>query len=132
MQKTRGAQTPLRTGTLVQFGAAFLVTTPLALMVEDNRVAWTGEFVFALGWLVLVLSLGAISLLIWLIRQGAASNVASLFFLVPPCTALIAWALFGERLGPVALAGVAVTALGVWMVNRPAPFVRAVARLRGA
>jgi len=128
LQKTRGGDTPLRAGALVQFAAAFVVTGTVALIVEDNRVAWTGEFLFALGWLVIVLSLGAISLLIWLIRRGAASNVASLFFLVPPCTALIAWALFGEELGPVALAGIAITALGVWMVNRPGPFARAFSR----
>ena len=128
LQKTRGADTPLRSGTVVQFAAAGVVTAVLALAFDDLSVDWTAEFVFALGWLVVVLSLGAISLLIWLIRRGAASNVASLFFLVPPCTALIAWALFGETMGPVALAGVAVTALGVWMVNRPAPFQRLLSR----
>lgn len=128
LQKLRGGDTPLRTGAVVQFAAAAVLTGLLALLLEERRIDWTRDFVFALSWLVLVLSLGAISLLIWLIRQGAASNVASLFFLVPPCTALIAWALFGERLGPVALAGVATTALGVWMVNRPGPFARLFSR----
>ena len=128
VQKLRGGQTPLRSGTLVQFVAAGLVTAVLALTLEDMAIEWTAEFVFALAWLVLVLSLGAITLLITLIRRGAASNVASLFFLVPPCTALIAWALFGEKLGPVALAGVAVTAAGVWMVNQPAFVARLISR----
>ena len=128
LQKLRGGATPLRAGTAVQFAAATVLMCALALAFEDLSVDWTGEFVFALGWLTLVLSLGAVSLLIWLIRRGAASNVASLFFLVPPATALIAWALFGETLGPVALAGVAVTSLGVWMVNRPALFARRFSR----
>lgn len=83
------------------------------------RIACTGEFVFALAWLVLVLSVGAISLLYLLLRRGAASHVASPFFLVPPTTALIAWPLFGERLGLVELAGMALAALGVALVNLP-------------
>ena len=69
-------------------------------------------------WLVLVLSLGAMSLLYVLIRRGAAARVASLFFLVPPCTALMAWPLFGETLGPVALIGMAMTAVGVALASR--------------
>jgi drug/metabolite transporter (DMT)-like permease len=77
--------------------------------------------VFALLWLVVVLSLGAVSLLYVLIRRGAAAQVASLFFLVPPCTALIAWPLFGETLGPVALLGMALTAAGVALATRAAP-----------
>lgn len=122
LQKTRAAQMPLRGGACVQFMAAALACALLALLFEDGRIDWTAEFAFALGWLVLVLSLGAVLLLYVLIRRGAASGVASLFFLVPPSTALIAWALFGEQLGPLALAGVAATALGVLMVNRPALF----------
>ena len=82
------------------------------------QVAWTGEFVFALGWLTLVLSLGAISLLILMIRHGAASRVASFFYLVPATTALFAYLLFGETLGPISLAGMVVTALGVALANR--------------
>ena len=66
---------------------------------------------------MVVLSLGAIPLLYLLLRRGAASQVASLFFLVPPTTALIAWPLFGERLGPIELAGMALTVAGVALVN---------------
>ena len=117
-QKRHGAGMDLRTGSVVQFAAAGLATAPLALLFEDTRVAWNGEFVFALLWLVLALSLGAVSLLYALIRRGAASRVASLFFLVPPCTALIAWPLFGETLGPLALAGMALTAAGVALASR--------------
>ena len=112
-QKRFCAGMDLRTGSVVQFTAAGLATAPLAFWFEDMHVRWNAEFVFALLWLVLVLSLGAVSLLYVLIRRGAASKVASLFFLVPPCTALIAWPLFGETLGPLAVAGMAMTALGV-------------------
>jgi drug/metabolite transporter (DMT)-like permease len=119
-QKRFGAGMDLRTGTAIQFAASLALTAPLALALEHWRVAWTGEFVFALLWLVLVLSLGAISLLYLLIRRGAASAVSSLFFLVPPCTALIAWALFGETLGPTALLGMALTLAGVVLATRPA------------
>lgn len=124
LQKTRAGDHPMRGATLVQFIAAFAVTLPLALIFEDNRVEWTGEFVFALGWLSVVLSVGAVMLLYVLIRRGAAANVASLFFLVPASTALIAWALFGETLTAVELGGVAATAVGVLMVNRPGLFAR--------
>lgn len=117
-QKRYCAGMDLRTGNVVQFAAAGLATGLLALPFEDNRVVWSGEFVFALLWLVLVLSLGAISLLYVLIRRGAASRVSGLFFLVPPCTALIAWPLFGETLGPVALLGMALTVAGVAMATR--------------
>lgn len=124
-QKMRGTQTPMLGGSLVQFAVAAVLCSALALGVETREIAWTGEFAFALGWLVLVLSLGAVSLLLVLIRRGAASNVASLFFLVPPSTALIAWALFGERMGPPELAGMALAALGVLIVNRPGLLSRA-------
>ncbi len=122
-QKRHCAGMDLRTGNVVQFGASAAATGLLALVLEDVRdVAWTGEFAFALAWLVFVLSLGAISLLYLLIRRGAASRVASLFFLVPPCTALIAWPLFGERLGPVELLGMGLAVAGVALASRaPAP-----------
>lgn len=108
----------LRSGNVFQFLAAGVVSGAAALLFEDLEVAWTGEFVFALGWLVLVLSLGAFSLLYLLIRRGEAARVSSLFFLVPPCTALIAWPLFGETLGPPELVGMVLVVLGVALVNR--------------
>jgi drug/metabolite transporter (DMT)-like permease len=119
-QKRFCAGMDLRTGGVVQFAAAGLATALPALLFEDNRIDWTGGFVSALLWLVLVLSLGAVSLLYVLIRRGAASRVASLFFLVPPCTALIAWPLFGETLGLLALVGMALTAAGVALASRGA------------
>lgn len=119
-QKRFCAGMDLRTGSVVQFTAAGLATALPALLFEGNRVAWGAEFAFALLWLVLVLSLGAVSLLYVLIRRGAAAQVASLFFLVPPCTALIAWPLFGETLGPEALVGMALTAAGVALASRGA------------
>jgi drug/metabolite transporter (DMT)-like permease len=88
-----------------------------ALLFETRRIDWTPDLVFALLWLVLVLSLGAISLLYILLRRGAAARVASLFFLVPPTTALIAWPLFGERLGPVEITGMVITVAGVALAN---------------
>ncbi|HLS68367.1 MAG TPA: DMT family transporter, partial [Kiloniellales bacterium] len=84
-QKRYCAGMDLRTGSVVQFTAAVLATAPLALLFEDTTIDWTGEFLFALLWLVFVLSLGAVTLLYLLIRRGAAAQFASLFFLVPPC-----------------------------------------------
>jgi drug/metabolite transporter (DMT)-like permease len=82
------------------------------------QINWSGNFMFALGWLVLVLSLGAVSLLNMLIRSGSAVNVASLFYLTPPSTALIAWALFGETLTGLALVGMGLTVFGVWLARK--------------
>jgi drug/metabolite transporter (DMT)-like permease len=107
----------LRTGNLIQFAAAAAACWALALLFESREIVWAPSLIFALVWLVVVLSLGAIPLLYLLLRRGAASRVTSLFFLVPPTTALIAWPLFGERLGPVPLAGMAVAAAGVALVN---------------
>lgn len=107
----------LRSGTAIQFAATTVALVPFALLYETRQVQWTGEFLFALGWLCIVLSLGAITLLFVLIRRGAASTVSSLFFLVPPCTALVAFFLFGETLSVAALAGMAITMVGVALVN---------------
>jgi drug/metabolite transporter (DMT)-like permease len=104
-----------RAGVVAQFVPAALATALVSALVEPWHIAWTGDFVFALAWLVLVLSIGAITLLNHLIHTGDAVDVASLFYLVPPCTALLAWGLFGEKFGGVALAGMA---LAVWGVSR--------------
>ncbi len=117
-QKRYCTEMDLRTGTAIQYGATGTVLAMVAPFLETMRIDWTGEFIFALGWLCLVLSVGAIFLLFALIRRGAASRVASLFYLVPPVTALMAWALFGEKLGPTALAGMGLTAAGVALVLR--------------
>lgn len=108
----------LRTGSVVQFVPSLAITALLASRTETMEIAWDGEFVFALLWLVLVLSLGAISLLNLLIRSGSAVNVASLFYLTPPTTALIAWAMFGETLSALALAGMAIAVAGVWLARK--------------
>jgi len=107
----------LRTGAVVQFVPTGLLTLAAAAATESFRVDWSGEFLFALGWLVLVLSLGAISLLNLLIRRGSAVGVARLFFLVPPSTTLIAFLLFGERLPVAALLGMAVAVAGVYLAR---------------
>lgn len=108
----------LRTGSVIQFLPSLVATLLLASLTETLQIHWSASFVFALAWLVLVLSLGAVSLLNVLIRSGSAVNVASLFYLVPPCTALIAWALFGETLTGLALLGMGVTVFGVWLARK--------------
>lgn len=108
----------LRTGSVIQYLPCAAVLGALAYATETMDVQWSGEFVFALGWLVLVLSLGAVSLLNLLIRRGGAVNVASLFFLTPPTTAVIAWAVFGETLGGWALVGMALAVTGVWLARQ--------------
>lgn len=120
LQKSRGRDHPLGGAMAVQFAAAAAFCLGCSAMLETQSLRWTPQLLGAMAWLVGVLSFGAILLLNRLIRRGGASAVASLFFLVPPVTALIAWPLFGETLGPVEGVGVAVAALGVLLVNRPA------------
>lgn len=120
-QKKYGGTGDWRWSAVAQYGAALLVTGTLALLVEENRVVWSPELIVALGWLVVVLSIGAIGLLMVLIRRGAAASVASLFYLVPPCTGVVAWLLFGETFGWLAIAGMVVAALGVALVNMRVP-----------
>ena len=112
----------VRTASVVQMLAAFAVTLPLAL-IETEAMRWQLSLLAAMAWSVLALSLGASSLLFMLVQRGAATRVTSLLYLVPPCTALLAWALFGEALTATVLAGMALTAFGVWLVVR-APVAR--------
>ncbi|GAB1394364.1 DMT family transporter [Rhodocyclaceae bacterium] len=107
-----------RSGAVAQFLPSAIVTGIIVLTTDRFRIDWTVDFIFALGWLVLVLSIGAISLLNWLIRHGSAVNVASLFYLTPPTTALLAWLLFGETLGALALVGMALAVGGVYLSRR--------------
>jgi drug/metabolite transporter (DMT)-like permease len=109
----------LRSATAWQYLVCTLVYGATVPWLEPMRVAWTPEFLFALAWLVLVLSVGAIMLFFTLIRRGSAAGVASLMYLVPSLTALMAWGLFGEHLGLLALLGMAITATAVALVNRP-------------
>lgn len=108
----------LRSGSVIQFVPTAVVTAIAVAVFEDYRIEWNGHFLFALGWLVLVLSLGAISLLNLLIRNGSAVNVASLFYLTPPTTALIAFAVFGETLTLTAVIGMVVAVSGVYLVAK--------------
>ena len=108
----------LRSGAVVQFLPTAVLTALVASVVEDFRIDWTGEFIFALAWLVLALSVGAIALLNFLIRSGSAVNVAGLFYLTPPTTALLAWAIFGETLTGVMVAGMALAVGGVYLSRR--------------
>lgn len=107
----------VRTANTVQLLAALAVTLPLALL-EAESFHWNLQSSAAMAWSVLVLTLGGSSLLVLLIQRGAATQVTSLMYLVPPSTALLAWILFSEALTPGVLAGMALTAVGVWMVVR--------------
>jgi drug/metabolite transporter (DMT)-like permease len=109
----------VRTANTVQLSAALVVTLPMALF-EAESIRWNAEFIGAMAWSVLVLTLGGSSLLYMLIHRGAATAVTSLMYLVPPTTALMAWVLFSEPITPMTLVGTALTALGVSLAVKPA------------
>ncbi|WP_299756350.1 DMT family transporter [uncultured Chloroflexus sp.] len=125
-QKRFGAGLPLLSGTWAQYLGALLVTAPLALLFEKQVIDWQPALIGALLWLTLVLSIGAILLLMLLIRARTAARVSSLFYLVPPATAVEAWFLFGERLGWLAVGGLVIASVGVALVviAPPAPSSR--------
>jgi drug/metabolite transporter (DMT)-like permease len=116
-QKRHVKPTDVRLANAVQLLAALAVTLPLAAL-ESEPISWNSQMIGALAWSVGVLTLGGSTLLVVLIQRGAATGVASLMYLVPPCTALLAWVLFGELLTPTVWMGMALTALGVWWVVR--------------
>jgi len=105
----------VRSANTVQLMAALAVTLPIALF-EAEAIQWTTEFIAAMAWSVLALTLGGSSLLYILIQRGAATAVTSLLYLVPPTTALMAWILFSEPITTVTLLGTALTAFGVSLV----------------
>ena len=107
-----------RSGNFVQYVAVLIFFALGAAAFETRVVNWTEEFVLSVIWLAVVLSIGSIGLLYWLIRRSAATSVASLFYLVPAVTALMAYVLFGERLDAVAIAGMMACAAAVFLVNR--------------
>jgi len=117
-QKRFVAPCDVRTANTVQLAAALAVTLPLAGL-EAEGLRWNAELAGAMAWSVLGLTLGGSSLLYLLIQRGAAASVASLMYLVPPTTALIAWVLFGEPITATTIAGIALTAFGVSLVLRP-------------
>ena len=116
-QKRFCAHMDPRSGGVIQCAAASVVLIVLAFLTETREIVWSGEFIFALSWLTLVLSVGAFGLLYTLIRLGAASKVASLFYLSPPFAVLFAFLLFDEVLGVTALIGMVIAMLGVVLVN---------------
>jgi drug/metabolite transporter (DMT)-like permease len=116
-QKRFGSGIDWRAGMFIQYTGAGILFALGAMAFETRAVRWTPEFLFALGWLVFVLSFGAVWLLYFLIRRAAATRVVSLFYLTPPVTAVMAWSLFGERMAPLAIAGMGVCVVGVFLVN---------------
>ncbi len=119
-QKRFCANMDLRTGGVIQYSATGVVVLLLAMIFETMKIDWTPQFMFSILWLAVVLSIGAISLLYVMIRRGAASKVASLFFLTPSVTAVMAFVLFGESIAWLGVAGLFVTAAGVALVMRAA------------
>lgn len=122
-QKRYCASFDLRTGTIIQFAASILVVLPFAVVLEDfspalTTIQWTPRFVGALLWSVLALSIGAIFLLFALIRKSAATQVASLLYLTPPTTAVMAWLMFNEVLSIGGMLGMVVAVMGVALVVR--------------
>jgi drug/metabolite transporter (DMT)-like permease len=116
LQKKIGADVPLIAGTAYQYLASGLILAIAAVATGGTHIQWSGKFILAFIWLIAVLSVGAILLLLWLLNQGSAASVSSLFYLIPPATALEAFFLFGEKVNTQGFLGIGITTLGVWLV----------------
>ena len=118
LQKKMGSDIPLLSGTAYQYLFSGCVLGMIALATQETSITWNLRFTAAFIWLILVLSVGAILLLLWLLNTGSAAKVSSLFYLVPPATAIEAFVLFGEKVNTQGFLGIGITALGVWLVMR--------------
>ena len=116
LQKKLGAQIPILSGTAYQYCASGLILLVAAITTGSTSITWSGHFIVAFIWLILVLSVGAVLLLLWLLNNGSAAGVSSLFYLVPPATALEAYLLFGESMSIIGMIGIGITAFGVCLV----------------
>lgn len=117
-QKKYCSQFDLRTGSVIQFAASALICLPLMFLFETREIVWAPELILSLIWAVLALSIGAISLLFVMIRNGEATRVTSLMYLTPPTTAIMAWLLFNEPITWTIILGIAITMSAVILVNR--------------
>ena len=118
LQKKLGADIPLISGTAYQYLFSGCILGIIAVTTQETTIIWTLRFTAAFIWLILVLSVGAILLLLWLLNSGSAAKVSSLLYLVPPVAAVEAFFLFGEKVNTQGFLGIGVTALGVWLVMR--------------
>ena len=118
LQKKLGADIPLISGTAYQYLFSGCVLGLIALATQETSITWNLRFTVAFVWLIMILSVGAILLLLWLLNTGSAAKVSSLFYLVPPATAIEAFFLFGEKVNTQGFLGIGITALGVWLVMR--------------
>lgn len=116
-QKRFASLLDMRTATIWQYMAAALLCGLLSFLTENQTITWSGEFIFALGWLTLVLSIGAVFLLLYLIEHGAVSNIAALFYLIPAVTAIISYLLFDEPITLLQVVGIIITAAGVFIAS---------------
>lgn len=118
MQKKFGAGIPLLAGTAYQYLASGMVLAIAAIATSGTHIDFTPKFFVSMTWLIVALSVGAVLLLLWLLNTGSAASVSSLFYLVPPATALEAYLLFGEKVNTQGFLGIGISALGVWLVIR--------------
>ena len=118
VQKKSGGEIPLISGTAFQYLVAAVLFLFGAIVTQGFRIEWTGKYIFSLAWLIFALSVGAILILLSLLKKGSASEVSSLLYLVPPATAIEAFFLFNEKLTSLDFVGILFTALGVYMVIR--------------
>ena len=118
IQKKGGSDIPFLAGTAVQFASSTIIFAIASIIFEPLKVDITLEFILALAWIVIALSIGSIFLLFYLLRKGSASSVSSLYYLVPPLTAIQAYLFFGERINSIGLVGMTLAALGTLIVTK--------------
>ncbi len=117
-QKAACPHFDLRTGAIIQYAASAVICLPFVFGLETREIDWHPQMIGALLWSIVALSIGAISLLFIMIREGAATKVTSLLYLTPPTTAVMAHFLFDEPMTSLTIAGIVTTMAGVWLVTK--------------
>ncbi|MFM7949069.1 MAG: EamA family transporter, partial [Actinomycetales bacterium] len=118
LQKKGGSEIPFLPGTAIQFLTATILFVIAGLLFEDWNIEVNLQFLLALAWIVLALSIGSIFLLFYLLKNDSASSVSSLYYLVPPLTALQAFSIFGERITQIGILGMVLAGIGTYLVTR--------------
>lgn len=120
-QKRLSGRLPLSVSNMYQAMAACFFHLLVMLAIEEPFIAFTPSFMMAMGWQILAVSFGAFTILMYLIKSGSASQTATLFFLVPPVSAVMGWLFVNEALSTSDIAGLVIATMGVYVATRPQP-----------
>lgn len=117
-QKKITSNLTLSVNNFYQAFAASIFLFIISVIFEVPSINFDTRFNLSMGWQIIMVSFGAYAILMYLIKTGTASKTSSLFFLVPPVTAIMAWLVLGEKLSIIDIIGLLICAFGVYIATR--------------